>query len=167
VEHRAFPLRPVPDPGIRFQGTYRQNAWQRCNQMSAGDGIVFTPWPRVDYPNCSMPALEAAKCAAKQGDDVFARLHLRLYEAFFTRSVNIAEPAELEPVVAEAGVDVARFTADFRAGTGRAAVIADYEAAVNEHGVRSIPTVIVPATGRALVGLVDLEQYRRAVSEAT
>jgi predicted DsbA family dithiol-disulfide isomerase len=45
--------------------------------------------------------------------------------------------------------------------------IADYEAAVNEHGVRSIPTVIFPATGRALAGLADLEQYRRAASEAT
>ena len=104
--------------------------------MSAGDGIVFTPWPRADYPNWSMPALEAAKCAAKQGDDVFERLHLRLYEAFFTRSVNIAEPGELGRVVADAGVDIARFTADFRAGAGRAAVVADYEAAVNEHGVR-------------------------------
>jgi predicted DsbA family dithiol-disulfide isomerase len=135
--------------------------------MSAGDGIVFTPWPREDYPNCSMPALEAAKCAAKQGDEVFERLHVRLYEAFFTRSVNIAEPVELERVVAEAGVDMARFASDFRAGAGRTAVMADYEAAVHEHGVRSIPTVIFPATGRALVGLADLEQYRRAAFEAT
>jgi hypothetical protein len=45
--------------------------------------------------------------------------------------------------------------------------IADYEAAVNEHGVQSIPTVIFLATGRARVRLADLEQYRRAASEAT
>ena len=33
-------------------------------------------------------------------------------------------------------------------------------------GVRSIPTVIVPETGRALVGLVDASMYRAAVEEA-
>jgi hypothetical protein len=40
------------------------------------------------------------------------------------------------------------------------------EAAVAE-GVRSIPTVIVPETGRVLVGLVDATMYRTAVEEAT
>jgi len=37
---------------------------------------------------------------------------------------------------------------------------------VSEHGVRSIPTVIVPDTGRALVGLADYAVYRAAVEEA-
>jgi predicted DsbA family dithiol-disulfide isomerase len=45
-------------------------------------------------------------------------------------------------------------------------VVADYEAAVSEHGVRAIPTVILPETGRALVGLVDLDAYRRAIEDA-
>jgi 4-hydroxybenzoate polyprenyltransferase len=45
-------------------------------------------------------------------------------------------------------------------------VVKDYEAAVAE-GVRSIPTVIVPKTGRALVGLVDAAMSRAAVDEAT
>ena len=60
----------------------------------------------------------------------------------------------------------ARFRADREAGFARAAVLADYEAAVNEHGVRAIPTVIVPATGRALVGLAELSLYRSAIEEA-
>jgi predicted DsbA family dithiol-disulfide isomerase len=80
--------------------------------------------------------------------------------------VNLAEPAEVEQVVAGAGVDLDRFLADFRSGAGRADVLADYETGVNAHGVRSIPTVVFPATGRALVGLADLEQYRRAAFEA-
>jgi protein-disulfide isomerase len=33
-------------------------------------------------------------------------------------------------------------------------------------GIRSIPTVIVPETGRVLVGLVDAATYRAAVEEA-
>jgi predicted DsbA family dithiol-disulfide isomerase len=68
-------------------------------------------------------------------------------------------------VVREAGADMARLASDLEAGVGREAVIKDYEAAVAE-GVRSIPTVIVPETGRALVGLVDAAMYRAAVEEA-
>lgn len=151
---------------MAFKGTYREEGWRRCNQMSAADGITFTPWPHATLPGFSLPALEAAKCAAKQGEEVFERVHRALYEAYFTRSLDIAEAATLERIVAEAGADVARFTADRAAGFAREAVMADYEAAVSEHGVRAIPTVIVPETGRALVGLADLSVYRAALEEA-
>ena len=166
VEHRAFPLRPVPAESVPFKGTYREAGWQRCNQMSAGDGITFTPWPHAVLPGWSLPALEAAKVVAKQGEALFERVHIALYEAFFTRSLNIADGAVLEQIVAEHGGDLARFTADREAGFARSAVLADYEAAVNEHGVRAIPTVVLPGTGRALVGLVDLGVYRAAIEEA-
>jgi predicted DsbA family dithiol-disulfide isomerase len=167
IEHRAFPLRPEPVAAVSFKGTYREEGWRRCGQMAAADGITFTPWPHDRMPNWSLPALEAVKVVAKQGDDaVFERVHEALFRAFFTESRNIADAAEVERVVAEAGADMARFTADFRAGMGRDAVIADYEAAVTEHGVRSIPTVIFPESGRALVGLADFETYRAALEEA-
>ena len=166
VEHRAFPLRPGPAENVPFRGTYREEGWRRCHQMSAGDGISFTPWPHPTLPGWSLPALEAAKCVAKQGEAVFERVHLALYEAFFTRSLNIADSAVLEQIVAEAGADVARFVADRQAGFARQAVLADYEAAASEHQVRAIPTIIVPETGRALVGLADLAVYRAAIEEA-
>jgi len=134
--------------------------------MSEPDGIVFNPWPHRDhYPRWSLPALEAAKCVARQGPEALDRVHLRLYEAFFTRGLDVGDPGVVVDVVSEGGVDVDRFLADYRAGLGRDAVIADYEEAV-ENGIRSIPTVIFPASGRALVGLADLEQYRAAVEEA-
>jgi predicted DsbA family dithiol-disulfide isomerase len=166
LEHRAFPLRPQPEPGTPFKGTYREEGWRRCGQMSVADGITFTPWPHESMPGFSLPALEAAKCAAKQGEDVFERVHRALYEAYFTRSLNIADPAVLAGVVGEAGADPARFEADLRAGFARQAVVADYEAAITEHGVRAIPTVIVPETGRALVGLSELAAYRAIFEEA-
>jgi predicted DsbA family dithiol-disulfide isomerase len=133
--------------------------------MSAEDGIVFTPWPHERMPNWSLPALEAAKCVARQGDDVFDRAHLALYEAFFTRSLDIGDPAVVGEVVRDAGADMARLHADLESGAGREAVVKDYEAAVAE-GVRSIPTVVLPETGRVLVGLVDAAMYRAAVEEA-
>ncbi|OLC32961.1 MAG: hypothetical protein AUH81_15320 [Candidatus Rokubacteria bacterium 13_1_40CM_4_69_5] len=134
--------------------------------MSAGDGIVFNAWPHAGhYPHWSLPALEAAKCLARQSLPAFERVHLRLYEAFFTRSRNIADPGEVVKIVAEADIDTERFVADYRAGVGRDEVIKDYKAAMEE-GVRAIPTVIFPATGQALVGLADLAQYRAAAEEA-
>ncbi len=165
IEHRAFPLRPAPVPPVPFKGTYREAGWQRCGAMSAVDGIVFTPWPHPTMPNWSLPALEAAKCVARQGDELLERVHPRLYEAYFTRSLDIGDLRVVADIVAAEGIDMARFNADLEAGVGREAVVKDYEAAVAE-GVRSIPTVIVPQTGRALVGLVDASMYRAAIEEA-
>ena len=150
---------------MAFRGTYREEGWRRCGAMAAGDGIVFTPWPHPAMPNWSLPALEAAKCVARQGDALFDRLDAALFEAYFTHSHNIAEPTVVRELVAAAGADLERFDADLEAGVGREAVVKDYEAAVGD-GVRSIPTVIVPETGRALVGLVDASMYQAAVEEA-
>ena len=163
VEWRAFPLRPAPDPTAAFKGTYREDAWRRCHAMARGDG-AFTMWSRPDYPNWSLPALEAAKCVARQGPEAFARLHLRRYEAFFTHGRNIADREEVTAVVRESGADMARFAADYAGGTARDEVLHDYERAVSEHGVRAIPIVVVG--GRRLVGLVDFAEYRKAVEEA-
>lgn len=151
---------------MSFKGTYREDGWRRCGQMAAADGITFTPWPHPQMPNWSLPALEAAKCVARQGDTLFERVDLALFEAFFTHSRNIADADVVREIVAGVGADLRRFDADLESGAGREAVVKDYEAAVAE-GVRSIPTVIVPQTGRALVGLVDAAMYRAAVEEAT
>jgi predicted DsbA family dithiol-disulfide isomerase len=167
VESRAFPLRPAPQAGVPFRGTYREAGWKRCAQMSEGDGITFTPWPHAAMPGWSLPALEAAHCVAKQGAAAFERVHLALYEAYFTQSRDIGDRDEVTRIVVEAaGVDAARFREDYAAAVARDEVLAEYETAVTEHGVRAIPTVVVPATGRALVGLATLEQYRAAVEEA-
>jgi predicted DsbA family dithiol-disulfide isomerase len=165
IQWKAFPLRPEPDPTARFKGTYREEGWRRCGAMAAPDGIRFNPWPRDDYPDWSMPALEAAKCVADQGAEAFERLHLRLYEAVFSRGINIARRDELVEVVRESGADMARFLAAFDGGHGRAAVTADYTDAVARDRVRAIPTVIVEG-GRRLTGLADVPSYRKIVEEA-
>ena len=161
---RAFPLRPVPDPSATFKGTYREAAWARCRDMASDTGVSFRMWERPDFPSCSMPALEAAKCVALQGDAEFEALHLRLYRAFFEEGVNIGVPDEVIGVVRTIpDIDMPRFLADYDAGKGRQPVIDDYERAVSEHGVRAIPTVVLPG-GRRIVGAVSLAEYRRALA---
>jgi predicted DsbA family dithiol-disulfide isomerase len=154
----------VPDPSATFKGTYREQAWRRCRDLAGDAGVEFRMWERPDFPTWSMPALEAAKCVALQGDRAFEALHLRLYAAFFTEGVNIALPQEVGEVVRGVPeVDHARFLADYEAGKGRQAVLDDYEGAVTEHGVRAIPTVVL-ADGRRIVGAVPLAEYRRLLA---
>lgn len=165
IEWKAFPLRPEPDPTATFKGTYREEGWRRCGAMAEPDGIRFNPWPREDYPNWSLPALEAAKCVALQGEEAFDRLHLRLYDAFFGRGINIASPDELVGVIRESGADMSRFLADFQSGSARGAVVRDYEDALTRDHVRAIPTIIVEG-GRRLTGLADVSEYRKAIESA-
>ncbi len=161
---RAFPLRPAPDPTATFAGTYREAAWRRCRDLATDTGLRFRMWERPDFPTWSLPALEAAKCVALQGEAAFEAVHLKLYAAFFEEGVNIGVPEEVTAIVRTvAGLDVARFLADYEAGKGRQPVLDDYEAAVREHGVRAIPTVIVDG-GRRIVGAVSLAEYRRALA---
>jgi predicted DsbA family dithiol-disulfide isomerase len=160
---RAFPLRPTPDATATFKGTYREEGWRRCRDLATDVGVPFRMWERPDFPSWSMPALEAAKCVAVQGEPLFDALHLKLYAAFFGEGVNIGVPDEVVGVVRTLpGLDLTRFLADYEAGKGRQAVLDDYETAVREHSVRAIPTVVLPS-GRRIVGAVSLAEYRRAI----
>jgi predicted DsbA family dithiol-disulfide isomerase len=161
---RAFPLRPEPDPSATFAGTFREAAWRRAQDLATDVPVTFRPWTRPDYPTWSLPALEAAKCVARQGSALFERLHLALYRAFFTEGINIARPDEVTEVVRGVpGVDLPRFLADYQAGIGRAPVLDDYRMATAEDGVRAIPTVVIDAD-RRIVGAVPLAEYRRVLA---
>jgi predicted DsbA family dithiol-disulfide isomerase len=166
IQWKAFPLRPEPDPTATFKGTYREEGWRRCGAMAASDGITFNAWPRDDYPNWSLPALRAAKSVVLQGVPAFERLHLRLYEAVFTRGINIARDDELVDVVRESGADMSRFLTDFESAAVRDAVLADYEEAITRDRVRAIPTIIMEG-GRRITGLVDLPTYRKTIEDAS
>jgi protein-disulfide isomerase len=41
-------------------------------------------------------------------------------------------------------------------------VLDDYEAALSQHGVRAIPTVVAPG-GRRVIGAVSLAEYQRVL----
>lgn len=126
--------------------------------MSAPDGVTFTMWARDDYPTWSLPALEAAKCVARQGNGAFERVHLLLFEAFFTKGINIGNRDEVIEVVRGAEIDMDRFLTEYDAGTGRAQVLKDYEEAHRMYQITAIPTVIFDG-GRKVVGATSLEEY--------
>jgi predicted DsbA family dithiol-disulfide isomerase len=148
---------------VTFKGTYREAAWQRAAVMSAPDGVTFTMWARDDYPTWSLPALEAARCIASQGDEAFERVHLLLFEAFFTKGINIGIREEVIEVVRGAGVDMDRFLKEYDAGTARAQVLKEYEEAHSMYQITAIPTVIFDG-GQKVVGATFLDEYLKILA---
>lgn len=156
----SFALRPVPDPTATFHGTYREAAWRQASSQSADVGITFRMWTRADFPQWSLPALEAAKCAELQGTDAFERMHLSLFRAFFEEGLNIGERAEVIEVARRAGLDMERFLIDYEDGSHQERILEEHKQSVVQYRVQAIPTVVI---GEALpiVGAVPLEAYER------
>jgi predicted DsbA family dithiol-disulfide isomerase len=157
IERRAFPLRPGPDRSVTFRGTKREASWRHMQSMVEPEGMAWKMWDRDDYPHWSLPALEAAKCAALQSQAAFEDLHFRLFRGFFEHGVNIANLEELLTLVRQAPLDYSRFVEDFDRGVARRAVLDDYEEAVNTHMIYAIPTVMLP-DGERVVGAVPMEE---------
>ena len=164
IERRAFPLRPAPQATTPFRGTRREATWRRIAAMVKPDGIDWKLWERDDYPNWSLPALEAAKCAALQSTKAADDLHFRLFRGFFEQGVNIAKPEEVCALARQAPLDFDRFMADFETGITRRAILDEYEAAVNTYMVYAIPTVIFNEE-EPIVGAVPSAEYEKVLEK--
>ena len=143
---------------MQFRGTRREASWKRIAAMVEPEGIVWNMWPRDDYPHWSLPALEAAKCAALQSDEAFADMHFRLFRGFFEQGVNIANRDELLSLARQAPLDYDRFVDDFTAEVTRHTVLEDYQEALNTYWINAIPTVVFNDSER-IVGAVPFEEY--------
>ena len=149
---------------MTFKGTYREAAWQRAATMSASDGVEIKMWSRDDYPTWSLPALEAAKCAALQGDEALERVHLLLFEAFFSKGINVGNREEVIEVVRGAGVKMDRFLNDYDSGAARVQVLKEYEEALSTYQVSAIPTIIFDG-GLRVIGATPLEEYLKVLAQ--
>lgn len=121
-------------------------------------------WTRPDFPQWSLPALEAAKCAELQGAEAFERMHFALFRAFFEEGVNIGEPAEVIEVARRAGLEMALFLRDYEQGSQRDRVLEEHARAVARYAVRAIPTVIV-GEAPPIVGAVPIQEYERLMTQ--
>jgi len=126
--------------------------------MVEPDGIVWKMWEREDYPNWSLPALEAAKCAALQSDAAFDDMHFRLFRGFFEQGINIANPDEVLALARQVSLDYDRFVSDFTSEVTRRTILEEYEEALNTYWVHAIPTVVFNDSER-VVGAAPTEEY--------
>ena len=91
----------------------------------------------------SVPALLlVAWVEASLGDDAAARLHERLFRAYFTEGANIAEPANLVDWAVEVGADRELAGEAVATGAGREQLVADLEAAA-ERQITGVPAFVI------------------------
>jgi len=120
-------------------------------------------WTRPDFPQWSLPALEAAKCAELQGPEAFERMHFGLFKAFFSEGVNIGRAEEVIEVARRAGLGTDRFLSDYQGGSQRNRVLEEHVQAIQRYRVRAIPTVII-GEAPPIVGAVPLREYERLLA---
>src|SRR3989441_7130350 len=123
---------------------------------------VFAPYRGDDWPTTTLPAFEAAWCAAQQGPVAAMEYDLRVRRAFFGEARNIGRPQGLLDLAREAEPDLTRFQAQWESGAARAAVLAEATLGRERYRVGRAPP-LAPAGGRPLevpIALPPLENRR-------
>jgi len=127
------------------------------------EDIKVRPWdPGETYPTSSMPALQAAKCAQLQGEQLFTHLHMALFKAFFEESRNISDRQVLLSLAKKAGLDVEKFISDFDQGLIEKEVLAEYEEVQAQYYGWGVPLTIIEDR-YPVMGASPIAVYRRAV----
>ena len=101
--------------------------------------------PEWQYVPTLLPAFEAEKAAAQQGDEAVWRFSWQVRRAFFAESRTICTRFELAKVADEAGLDVDRFLRDWDSGRFREEVLADTHRGWEELKVNGSPTFVLPS----------------------
>lgn len=151
--------RPVEELG------YSPDQWRRMmgafEQMAGDEGL---PIVERTFTTNSRRALLLAEAAKEAGQDVFARVHERLFRAYFGERRNIGDPDVLITLAEECGMSEAQTGAAWT-GTRYAERLRDHHEAASRLGVTGTPTCVI-ASRQVLVGAVDTDDLRRALAEA-
>lgn len=150
VRWRAFQLDPTAtaepkDLATAIDRKYGPGAFQgmtgRLVPLGQEVGIDY----RFDLAQrvTSLPALSlVAWVESEHGPDTAAQLHDRLFRAYFTEGANIADAANLVTWAEEVGADRELAGEAVATGTGRDAVAADLEGAVDRQ-ITGVPAFVI------------------------
>ncbi len=105
-------------------------------------GPEWKIWEDDFFPSRDLPPLEAARCAALQGEEAFGRFHLLLFRARHQKNFDITNQLILLDVAKEAGLDGERFASDLKSRSQLEGVARGHMEAVEKHGVFGVPTLI-------------------------
>lgn len=160
IEWKAFLLRPQPEQ--RTMEDFRQYTEKWQGPAAQPESGSFITWSTDEPPpSHSMPPAIAAKAAARQGPEAFARYHRALMENYFHRNRNITTPESLIRIARETRLDVEAFLAAMADPEVAKEVIDDHNEAVSI-GINGVPAVIVD--GRWIVsGAQPRETYRKII----
>ncbi len=172
LEFRAFLLRPEPRPApeseeaaTRALEKFRRytKSWQRIG--ADPDAGAFRVWGSDEGPpSHSIPAHLVAKAAARLGREPFARLHERLFRAYFVESRDISDLPTLHSLWRELGLADAGFEAHRDPALLRE-VLSEHNEAL-ELGATGVPAVRLDGNSAVIVGAQPAELYRRWIERS-
>jgi predicted DsbA family dithiol-disulfide isomerase len=136
---RPFPLELI-DGESAPRDILEQEWWLAAIQEPAA---AFAPYRGDDWPTTTLPAFEAAWCAARQGVQALADYDLRVRQAFFAEGRDIGRWDVLREIAEEAGLDRQRFDQDVAGGEARAAVVEEARIGRERYRVRGTPTLML------------------------
>ncbi len=166
VRWRAFQLDPTAstepkDLRVAIDRKYGPGSFEgmsrRLGALGAEVGIDY----RFDLAQrvTSVPALMlVAWVEQARGPETAARLHDRLFRAYFTEGANVADPDNLVDWAVEVGADRQLAAEAVAAGAGRDAVVHDLEAATQRQ-ITGVPAFVIE--DKALIpGAQDVETFK-------
>ena len=137
----GYILKPEPAAFPSFSSE-RRGHWQRAGAAEPSLGIRL--WVKGErYPGSSVPALEAAQAARRQGDEASEAFHFALFRTFLVENSDISDRAVLEEVAAMCGLDLHRFRVDLKDPTVKETVYAEHLEAVDRYHVEAVPTIVI------------------------
>jgi predicted DsbA family dithiol-disulfide isomerase len=136
---RPFPLELI-DGESAPRDILEQEWWLAAIQEPAA---AFAPYRSDDWPTTTLPAFEAAWCAARQGEEALANYDLRVRHAFFAEGRNIGRWEVLREIAEEVGLDRQRFDQDAASGEARPAVVEEARLGREHYRVRGTPTLML------------------------
>lgn len=111
-------------------------------QANSSKGPDFKLWEHPEIPSRTLRAMQAAKCAQLQGNDLFDTFHLLLYEAFHREKKNVDSEDVLKVIAQEAQLDIKKFLEDLRSDSSGQLVGKDHLEAVERYQIFGVPTLV-------------------------
>ncbi len=135
---RAFPLE-VYGGGPPDREELELEIWLAALQEPLA---VFKPFGS-EWPTTTLPAFEAAWCAAQQGEAVGRDFDLRIRRAFFAEGRNIGRREVMLELAREAHLDIEHFERCFNHGEAHRAVLEEGRLGKELYNVRGTPTIML------------------------
>lgn len=173
VVHRAFELDPtVPAGGVdlaaylanKFGGAERvRQAHDRLAALGRDVGVEFR-WAGKRRVNTFDAHRLAAWALDVAGPAVQHDLHQRLFRAYFTDNLDVADHGVLAALAADAGLDPDQAAEVLAAGSYADTVRAE-ERQASEHDIHAVPTFVIE--GRwAIPGAQDVDTFVELLTRA-
>ena len=156
-----FELRPWPQPTLRPEGDYLQNAWKNSvYPLARRLGVPITLPPISPQPHTHL-AFEGYQFAKEHGKG--NEYNRRVLEAFFLGGQDIGQVDVLTKLAGEVGLDEQGFQEALRTRKYREAHQKALRHAYEEAGVTGVPMFVIGE--RVLTGLQDKETLEEVIEE--